>query len=768
MNRRLTIGMGAAVAVLAAGGAVAVLTWPERPGTPPAAAAATAAPGPITTVAPEPAAELPSVQTRIDRLNLAAAGLPQRATRPFSMLSVNWTDPAVEPSGAIQVRTRSARTGKWSGWQDLEVAAGRADLPVEKSRVRGATEPYWAGRSTGVAARIAGAAAAGLPAGLRLNLIDPDAPAGGRGGGEPAPGPSAPGPVDVPGPPETSEPAGPPVPEVPEVPAPTTTTPAPAESAEVPPAPLPPRDSTSASAAPPGEAVPVPPATGPVRAQLPPYVSRAGWKADESLVKDPISVAPQAKMVWVHHTGFRPDYTCAESASIVRGIQANDVRNDGLSDLGYNFLVDKCGTLFEGRRGGVAKAVIGAHSVGFNTASVGVALLGDYTSVQPTEAALTTIAQLSAARLGAYGFSPSSTAQMVEGSAGRKWPQGSTVTFPRISGHKDGQMTDAGYLTVCPGDKLYGLLPAIRARSVQMITGLSVRTLGGGVLVSGTFYVRGAVTVSWSVETPSAQIARFELLRDGRVVASVPATARSGGIPLAPGPHTVAVRAVHTSGGTAVTPGHRVVADVTPPTVTAPAPALRTGTYAAGSIPVTAHFRATDNVRLWAVTATSPSRVPLSATATHWQTAMRPGGNTVFTVTARDVPGNVRTVSVTRRAAILPETAARRGGTWSTRVGGAHLSGRALASAKKGTKLTYTFTGRSAALLFSRGTATGRADVYLDGRKVATIDTRSSKAAHRQAVWVRSLSATRHTVTIVVAGTRGRPTVISDGLAYIG
>ncbi|MET0416520.1 MAG: N-acetylmuramoyl-L-alanine amidase [Actinoplanes sp.] len=752
MKRRLAIGVGTAVAVLAAGGGVAALTWPAGE----AAALVENAPEPVTTIAPGPAPEPPAVQARIDRIPLAAASLPQRATKPFSMVSVNWTDPAVEPAGAIEVRTRSVKTGKWSGWYDLEPVRGRSDLPIEKARERGATEPHWAGRSDGVAVRVAGGG--GLPDGLRVNLIDPDAKAGGQGGGAPEPSEPTPTPTPVKGMPPVVDPTT----------APTTaptTTPA-TEPATATPAPEPTTATTTVVPAP-TTAVPVPESTVAVRAQLPPYVSRAGWKADESLVKDPITVAAQAKMVWVHHTGFRADYTCAESASIIRGIQANDVRNDGMSDLGYNFLIDKCGTLYEGRKGGVTKAVVGAHSVGWNTGTVGVALLGDYTSVQPSGAALTTFAQLSAARLGAYGFSPTSTATMTATTTGRKWPSGSAVTFPRIAGHKDGQQTATGYLTVCPGTNLNAALPQIRSRATQMITGLAVKSLAGGASVSGTFYVRTAVTVNWTLDNTAAAVARFEVLRDGQVAATLPGTARAASIALSPGARTVAVRAVHTSGGTAVTPGQRVIADVTAPAVAAPSPALRSGTYSATAIPVTAHFQATDNAKLWQVTATAPARVPLSTASTYWYATMRPAANTTFTVTARDVPGNARTVSATRRAAILPETAAKRTGAWTARPGSAYLSGRALASAKKGTKLTYTFTGRSAALLFARGAATGRADVYLDGKKVATIDTRAAKNAYRQAVWVRSLTAKKHTVTIVVAGTSKRPTVISDGLAYI-
>jgi hypothetical protein len=436
--------------------------------------------------------------------------------------------------------------------------------------------------------------------------------------------------------------------------------------------------------------------------------------------------------------------------------------------MGYNFLVDQCGTLFEGRKGGVTNAVIGAHTVGFNTGSVGIALLGDFTSAHPTAAAETTIAQVAAARLGAYGFSPTSTGQMTEGVTGRKWPINTLVTFPRISGHKDAEQTSAGYLTECPGTYLYNDLASIRARSVQMITGLAGKALAGGIAISGTFYVRSAVTITWTVDTPSASIARFDILRDGKVAATVVGTGRSSTVSMTPGNHTIQVRAVHVSGATGVTPTYKIVADVTAPAIsTAPTPNLRTGTYSTTSAPVTVGYKTTDNVRLYTVTATKPATVHLSTTATSWYATMKPGYNTTFSLTSRDVPGNTRTVSVVRKANLLAESKASRSGSWTTKSSGSYLSGKALSATKKNAKLTYTFTGRSAALLFSRGSKTGQAYIYVDGKKVATVDTKSSKTSYRQALWVKSLTAKKHTVAVVVVGTSGRPTVVSDGLAYI-
>ena len=69
----------------------------------------------------------------------------------------------------------------------------------------------------------------------------------------------------------------------------------------------------------------------------------------------------------VHHTAGANGYTAAQSAAIVRAIQIYHVKGNGWNDIGYNFLVDKYGQVFEGRYGGVERNVIGAHAEGFNT-----------------------------------------------------------------------------------------------------------------------------------------------------------------------------------------------------------------------------------------------------------------------------------------------------------------------------------------------------------------------------------------------------------------
>ena len=109
--------------------------------------------------------------------------------------------------------------------------------------------------------------------------------------------------------------------------------------------------------------------------QPPTIITRAEWGADESLVRSRSrTFDPMTKAV-VHHTAGSNDYTAAQSAAIVRGIELYHVEGNGWNDIGYNFLVDKYGQVFEGRYGGMERPVVGAHAMGFNTGSVGVAVL---------------------------------------------------------------------------------------------------------------------------------------------------------------------------------------------------------------------------------------------------------------------------------------------------------------------------------------------------------------------------------------------------------
>jgi hypothetical protein len=201
-------------------------------------------------------------------------------------------------------------------------------------------------------------------------------------------------------------------------------------------------------------------------ANAPPIIPRLSWGADESIRRAPPRYAPKLQLAFVHHTDGSNNYTRAQSAAIVRGIEIYHVKGNGWDDIGYNFLVDKYGQVFEGRYGGVDRNVIGAHVEGFNTGSVGVAVLGTYTGTKISPAAATALEQLLSWRLDLAHIDPLSTVTYASGGNSR-FPAGTPVTLRTISGHRDAYFSD------CPGNALYAQLPAI-AKAVAALGGTKI------------------------------------------------------------------------------------------------------------------------------------------------------------------------------------------------------------------------------------------------------------------------------------------------------
>ena len=198
-----------------------------------------------------------------------------------------------------------------------------------------------------------------------------------------------------------------------------------------------------------------PTATAAVGPAEPAIVTRAQWGADESLRHGTPSYAT-VKMAFVHHTDTGNDYTAADAPAIVRAIYAYHTQTLGWSDIGYDFLIDRYGTIYEGRYGGVARGVVGAQVLGFNTHSTGVSIIGTYTVAAPPAAAMTSLENLLAWKLSLGGLDPRGTATMTCGYA-EKFKAGAAVKLPVIAGHRDANYTD------CPGDALYALLPVVRS-----------------------------------------------------------------------------------------------------------------------------------------------------------------------------------------------------------------------------------------------------------------------------------------------------------------
>ena len=132
--------------------------------------------------------------------------------------------------------------------------------------------------------------------------------------------------------------------------------------------------------------------------------------------------------------------------------------SNGWSDIGYNFLVDRFGTIYEGRAGGIDQPVIGAQAQGYNAQSTGIANLGTFTSTEQTPEALNAMAALIRWKLPLEGAPTAGTTTMVSaGGSTNRYPAGRQVRVQRVIGHRDTGST------ACPGNALYAQLPELRA-----------------------------------------------------------------------------------------------------------------------------------------------------------------------------------------------------------------------------------------------------------------------------------------------------------------
>ena len=201
----------------------------------------------------------------------------------------------------------------------------------------------------------------------------------------------------------------------------------------------------------------------------PPIKSRAQWGADESIRGGSPSYASGIRAVTIHHTASSNDYGPADVPRIMRGFYAYHVKSRGWSDIGYNVLVDRFGTAWEGRAGGLDRAVIGAHAGGFNTGTAGISMIGTYEDIAPSPATLETVAQLAAWKLA--GVSAQASVRITSGGSTR-FSAGTAVTLPTVFGHRQVSTTS------CPGTRGYAALPALRSR-IAALQGGAAPTAGG-------------------------------------------------------------------------------------------------------------------------------------------------------------------------------------------------------------------------------------------------------------------------------------------------
>lgn len=378
------------VALVAVGVAVLTAGWCHPAGAAPSPPPLTPLPSATPEVrelpVPAPAPERGRRTTTAGRTRSGAvlAQLAATGTSTFSTVGVTWapgTD--VEPRVEVRVRTH----GAWSGWEVLETS-NDAD-GAEAVGARPGTDPRWFGDSTGVEVRLRATAATTdepPPADVRVALVDPRS----------LEGDDAPVAAPVPAP-ATSRPAG-----------------------------------------------------APALSPAPAIVTRARWGADEKLrsLNGKRCSTPDydttLRAAIVHHTAGTNRYRRSDSAAIVRGIYAFHTRGRGWCDIGYNLLVDRFGTVFEGRYGGVGRVVHGAHATRWNAETVGVSLMGNFETATPTKAMMTSAAKVIAWKLEGFYRDPRARITLA----------GTRIDV--IAGHGDVMPT------ACPGRNVNSRMDALR------------------------------------------------------------------------------------------------------------------------------------------------------------------------------------------------------------------------------------------------------------------------------------------------------------------
>ncbi len=291
--------------------------------------------------------------------------------------------------------------------------------------------------------------------------------------------------------------------------------------------------------------------------------SRASWGARPAKA---VSYGSEVKMAVVHHSVSTNSYTASQVPAVLRGIQAYHQDGKGWSDIGYNFAVDKYGGAWEARQGGTDRPVVGAHARGFNTDSVGIVVLGDYSNVNPSAAANESVARLAGWKLLLSGHRPGETAAITSGGSS-SIPAGQTVNLKRVIGHQQVGST------ACPG-RIQNYVSSIRTRAQEWFDWMR----GYGPSDPRSDAPRGAVkrieptggkwfdVGGWALDPKSMNAVGVRVYVDNKRVATLLANRRTeeipadfathgkyhgffGGIPTSAGEHRVCLDALAASGG---------------------------------------------------------------------------------------------------------------------------------------------------------------------------------------------------------------------------
>jgi len=187
---------------------------------------------------------------------------------------------------------------------------------------------------------------------------------------------------------------------------------------------------------------------------LPVHVPRSSWGASLNLSNLSTTMTTiTVSHLWVHHSAGQT--VSSDFAAVVRSYYSYHTGTLGWADIGYNWLVDPNGVIYQGRphvysvvSETVTTDVQGAHAGNVNSRTMGICVIGDYTSILPSAAAITSLRNMLAWKANEKRMDVLGT-----GAIG-------TVTYNILSGHRDNLSTP----TSCPGNAFYPTLPNLRRR----------------------------------------------------------------------------------------------------------------------------------------------------------------------------------------------------------------------------------------------------------------------------------------------------------------
>lgn len=439
---------------------------------------------------------------------------------PYQTLGVTWPADAAAQDVEVQVRTRT--DGDWSAWMPLESDGVTPDPGTAEAgrEVRGGTEAVWIGGAQDV--QVAFGDGAQVPTDVRIALVGDAAADDAQD--------------------ERSEDRAS---RSVERTASTTST----------------VDATATGVTP--SLVPAPGITW-----------RSGWGAAPQLCAPDVASTLLATVV--HHTAGPNTYSTIEEAKAqIRGDQQYHQQARGWCDIGYNFLVDKWGNIYEGRANSATAPVIGVHAGGFNTATLGISMLGDYSSVTPGANQQESVAWLIAWRLSQYQRDPASTIGYTTlGGENSRYPAGTWLALPVVIGHRDVAFT------ACPGERGYSTLGWLRSRARQIIGGTFVNpTLSSTSVQSGAgLTINAGVngSVSWTLgvvdERTGIEVARTAGVSGSSTGGPVVTWngMSSAGVPVGAGPYRLVLGGTDQSTGAALAPFSQrftITTGPNPPTV---------------------------------------------------------------------------------------------------------------------------------------------------------------------------------------------------------